>query len=76
MAGEAAEVEIVRLGAQGDGVAEAADGRPRFVPFALPGERVRVIDDAMPEVMGPPAPTGVRRSAGISGSAAAASPST
>ena len=56
MTGEAAEVEIVRLGAQGDGIAEAADGRPRFVPFALPGERVRVIDDAMPEVVGPASP--------------------
>ncbi|MET0193989.1 MAG: class I SAM-dependent RNA methyltransferase, partial [Hyphomicrobiaceae bacterium] len=56
MADEAAEVEVVRLGAQGDGVAEAVDGRPRFVPFALPGERVRVIDDAMPEVMGPASP--------------------
>jgi 23S rRNA (uracil1939-C5)-methyltransferase len=56
VADEAAEVEIVRLGAQGDGVAEAADGRPRFVPFALPGERVHVIDDAMPEVMGPASP--------------------
>jgi 23S rRNA (uracil1939-C5)-methyltransferase len=35
------EVEIDRLGAQGDGVAEGPDG-PLFVPFALPGERVRV----------------------------------
>src|SRR5690349_17264380 len=35
------EVEITRLGAQGDGVAEGADG-PLYVPFALPGERVRV----------------------------------
>ena len=56
MAGEAVEVEIVRLGAQGDGVAEAADCQPRFVPFALPSERVRVIGDAMPEVMGPASP--------------------
>jgi len=39
--GEAAEVEIVRLGAQGDGVAETASG-PVFLPFALPGERWRV----------------------------------
>jgi 23S rRNA (uracil1939-C5)-methyltransferase len=39
--GEAAEVEIVRLGAQGDGVAETG-GEPLFVPFALPGERWRV----------------------------------
>jgi 23S rRNA (uracil1939-C5)-methyltransferase len=35
------EVEIARLGAQGDGVAEGRDG-PLYVPFALPGERVRV----------------------------------
>jgi 23S rRNA (uracil1939-C5)-methyltransferase len=37
----ALEVEIVRLGAQGDGVAEGPDG-PVFVPFALPGERVAI----------------------------------
>jgi 23S rRNA (uracil1939-C5)-methyltransferase len=41
VAGEAGEFEIVRLGAQGDGIAETPDGL-RFVPFALPGERVRV----------------------------------
>lgn len=35
------EVEIARLGASGDGVAEGADG-PIYVPFALPGERVRI----------------------------------
>ncbi|HUW73790.1 MAG TPA: class I SAM-dependent RNA methyltransferase [Methyloceanibacter sp.] len=35
------EVEIARLGAQGDGIAEAPDS-PLFVPFTLPGERVRV----------------------------------
>jgi 23S rRNA (uracil1939-C5)-methyltransferase len=35
------EVEIERLGAQGDGVAEGPDG-PIFVPFTLPGERVLV----------------------------------
>lgn len=35
------EVEIAHLGARGDGVAEAADG-PIYVPFALPGERVRI----------------------------------
>ena len=34
---EADGFDIVRIGAQGDGVAEAAGG-PRFVPFALPGE--------------------------------------
>src|SRR5262245_66532897 len=35
------EVDIARLGAHGDGVAEGSDG-PLYVPFALPGERVRV----------------------------------
>ena len=35
------EITIERLGAQGDGVAEGPE-RPLFVPFALPGERVRV----------------------------------
>jgi 23S rRNA (uracil1939-C5)-methyltransferase len=34
------ELEINRLGAQGNGVAEGLEG-PIFVPFTLPGERVR-----------------------------------
>src|SRR5690242_1123200 len=38
------EIEITRLGAQGDAVAERPDG-PIFVPFTLPGERVRVAVD-------------------------------
>lgn len=33
---------IVRLGAGGDGVARLADGRPCYVPGALPGETVEV----------------------------------
>lgn len=33
---------VTRLGQRGDGVAETADG-PVFVPFALPGESVRVV---------------------------------
>ncbi|MFA5956258.1 class I SAM-dependent RNA methyltransferase [Hyphomicrobium sp.] len=33
------ELSIIRLGAQGDGVADI-DGRNIFVPFALPGERI------------------------------------
>jgi 23S rRNA (uracil1939-C5)-methyltransferase len=33
------EVDIARLGAQGDGVAETPDGAV-YIPFALPGERV------------------------------------
>jgi 23S rRNA (uracil1939-C5)-methyltransferase len=49
--GEPAEIEIVRLGAQGDGIAETTEGGPRFVPFALPGERVRVVGDEMVEIV-------------------------
>jgi len=41
----ALEVTIEKLGAQGDGIAEGPDG-PIFVPFALPGERVRIELDA------------------------------
>lgn len=54
----ALEVEIEKLGAQGDGVAEGPDG-PLFVPFALPGERARVEPDpdgkhaALLEVLAP-----------------------
>ena len=44
------ELDIVRLGAQGDGIADTGNG-PRYVPFALPGERVRLLDDAIPEVV-------------------------
>jgi len=51
VAREPAEIDIVRLGAQGDGIAESTDGAPRFVPFALPGERVRVADDESIEVL-------------------------
>ncbi len=36
-----AELAITELGQQGDGLAQH-DGRPVFVPFALPGERMRV----------------------------------
>lgn len=41
-AGEAStgEYVVARMGAQGDGLAEGAGG-PLFVPYALPGERVR-----------------------------------
>jgi 23S rRNA (uracil1939-C5)-methyltransferase len=38
------EVDILRLGARGDGVAEGPDG-PIFVPFTLPGERVAIEPD-------------------------------
>jgi 23S rRNA (uracil1939-C5)-methyltransferase len=44
------ELDIVRLGAQGDGIADTGAG-PRYVPFALPGERVRFLGDAIPEVV-------------------------
>jgi 23S rRNA (uracil1939-C5)-methyltransferase len=39
--GRQAEVTIERLGGRGDGVAQL-DGRPVFVPLALPGDRLRV----------------------------------
>ena len=42
---EIAEVEIARLGAQGDGVAQTPQG-PCYVPYALPGERVRIRREA------------------------------
>lgn len=51
MASEATEVDIVRLGAQGDGIAEAPDGTQCFVPFALPGERVRAAGDSVPRII-------------------------
>ena len=44
------ELDIARLGAQGDGIAETGSG-PRFVPFALPGERVRLAANGMPDVV-------------------------
>lgn len=44
------ELDIASLGAQGDGIAETGNG-PRFVPFALPGERVRLAGNDMPEVV-------------------------
>jgi len=51
----AEEVEIVRLGARGDGIAETAEG-PRYLPFALPGERVRVEPAGLPRLQSPPSP--------------------
>lgn len=47
--------KIVRLGAQGDGIALGADGE-RFVPFALPGERVRETLGGTPELLSEPSP--------------------
>ncbi len=74
------EVEIGRLGAGGDGVAEGPDG-PIYVPFTLPGERVRVAlepgeDRAACSTCSSRAPTASPRSAPISGCAAAAPSST
>jgi 23S rRNA (uracil1939-C5)-methyltransferase len=39
------EVTIEALGAKGDGIARDAAGEPLYVPFALPGERVRIRTD-------------------------------
>lgn len=32
------ELAVTRIGADGDGIAEAADGSPAYIPFTLPGE--------------------------------------
>src|SRR5262245_11029614 len=48
-----AEVEIARLGGQGDGIAETEAG-PRYVAFALPGERVEAMADGLPRLVSPP----------------------
>lgn len=40
------EVVVTRLGAGGDGVAPLPDGRPAYIPDALPGERVRIAPGA------------------------------
>lgn len=42
------EIEIARLGARGDGIATTTAG-PVFVPYALPGERWRLAEGALPE---------------------------
>ena len=49
------EVDIARLGAQGDGIAQTPDG-PSYVAFALPGERVRVDGRELPELLSAPSP--------------------
>ena len=49
------ELEIAGLGAQGDGIAETSGGT-RYVPFALPGERVRIAGGNAPELLSPPSP--------------------
>jgi 23S rRNA (uracil1939-C5)-methyltransferase len=63
------EVEITRLGSQGDGIAETPQGM-RYIPFALPGERVRVTGDGPCELLSPPSPdraTPVCRHFGVCG---------
>lgn len=66
---EAAELDIIALGAQGDGIAETGQG-PRYVPFALPGERMRVTQGALPVLVSAPSPdrtTPVCRHFGVCG---------
>jgi 23S rRNA (uracil1939-C5)-methyltransferase len=50
------EVEITALGAAGDGIAAGDDDAPRYVPFALPGERVRIVDSNRIELVSAPSP--------------------
>jgi 23S rRNA (uracil1939-C5)-methyltransferase len=49
------EFEVVRLGARGDGIAETAEAA-RYLPFALPGERVRVDGAGLPQLLSAPSP--------------------
>lgn len=39
--GRVVKIEVGSLGARGDGIAADGDGRTLYIPFALPGERVR-----------------------------------
>jgi 23S rRNA (uracil1939-C5)-methyltransferase len=50
-----AALEIVGLGARGDGIAPAAEGHC-FVPFALPGERVLPGAAGLPQLLSAPSP--------------------
>jgi 23S rRNA (uracil1939-C5)-methyltransferase len=52
---EVREVDIVALGAQGDGIAETPQG-PLYVPFALPGERVQTTGEGLPALLSAPSP--------------------
>ena len=52
MAVEALEVQIDRLGAQGDGVVELP-GEPLYIRYALPGELWRFVDDKPPMLLRP-----------------------
>ena len=56
-----ASLAVLRLGAEGDGVAAGADGRPVYLPFTLPGEIAAQGDPpdilrASPERVEPPCP--------------------
>jgi 23S rRNA (uracil1939-C5)-methyltransferase len=51
----AIEVDITGLGSQGDGIAQGTDD-VRYVPFALPGERMRIAADGASELLSPPSP--------------------
>jgi 23S rRNA (uracil1939-C5)-methyltransferase len=48
-------LQISGLGAQGDGIAET-DAGVRYVPFALPGERVQAAGDGPPRLLSAPSP--------------------
>ena len=52
---KADELLITGLGAQGDGVAGSDAGR-RYVPFALPGERVQPVAEGPPRLLSAPSP--------------------
>jgi 23S rRNA (uracil1939-C5)-methyltransferase len=49
---EPLEVDIVRLGARGDGIAETAE-EDIYIPYALPGERWRFLDNKPSEMLRP-----------------------
>ena len=50
-----ADLTVVRLGARGDGIADTAEG-PRYLPFALPGERLAAGETGVPRLQSPPSP--------------------
>jgi 23S rRNA (uracil1939-C5)-methyltransferase len=50
-----ASLTVVRLGARGDGIADTDEG-PRYLPFALPGERLAPEAGGLPRLTSPPSP--------------------